>query len=259
MLERFSRHVYLTLRLPVEFSALRLRISPAASLSYYRGLRQKSLQDLYDFAAHYIIPGDTVWDVGSNMGVFAFSAAAKAGTGGRVLCVEPDLWSVGLLRKSCAYNHGLAARVDVLPAAASGRCTLDWLNIPERSRAATHLESAGGAGDELVGGVRERHLTPTVTLDWLSEHYPVPSVLKIDVDGAEFAVLSGAAKLISERMPTILIEVYERNATEVTRFLTERAYKLYDYSGGELTKQQVSRAVYNTLALPAGPQRSGRS
>jgi len=242
--------VYFTRRLPPKFSSLRLRISPGASLGYYRGLRQAGLNDLYDFAEHHVRPGDTVWDVGSNMGIFAFAAAARAGLGGRILCVEPDLWSVRLLRRSCSYNRGRAAPVDVLPAAATGRCGLEWLNIPERSRAATHLESAGGAGPELVGGVRERLLTAAITLDWLAENSAAPRVLKIDVDGAEQAVLAGAAKLLAEQSPVILIEVYERNADAVSALLHERGYTLFDYTGGEAGKREVARAVYNTLALP---------
>ena len=252
-LEYFSRHLYLTRQLPARFSSLRLRISPGASLGYYRGLRQRNLDDLYDFAEHHVRAGDTVWDVGSNMGIFAFAAAARAGTGGRVLCVEPDLWSVRLLRRSCAFNRGRAAPVDVLPAAVSGACTLEWLNIPERSRAATHLESAGGAGAELVGGIRERHLTPAVTLDWLAEKYPFPRVLKIDVDGAELGVLRGGGRLFGDHHPVLLIEVYERNADGVTAFLHEQGYALFDYSGGQAGRHAVDRAVYNTLALPAGP------
>jgi FkbM family methyltransferase len=251
-LEYVSRHVYFTRRLPARFSSLRVRVSPGASLGYYRGLRQPGLNDLYDYAERYVRPGDTVWDVGSNMGVFAFAAAARAGTGGRVLCVEPDLWSVRLLRRSCAFNRGRAAPVDVLPAAVSGRCGLEWLNIPERSRAVTHLESAGGAGAELVGGIRERHLTPAVTLDFLADNLPAPRVLKIDVDGAELGVLAGGGRLFREHRPILLVEVYERNADAVSALLLGHGYSLFDYSGGEAGRRPVSRAVYNTLALPPG-------
>ncbi|HTZ20329.1 MAG TPA: FkbM family methyltransferase [Opitutaceae bacterium] len=251
LVERYSRHLVFTRRLPARFGALRLRVSPGASLTYYRGLRQRSFTDLYDFAEGYVQPGQTVWDVGPNMGVFAFAAAARARIAGRVLCLEPDLWSVSLLRRSCRYNRGRAAPVDVLPVAISDDMRLEWLNIPERCRAATHLASSeGGAGEEITGAVREQHLVPTVTLDWLAGRYPVPQVIKIDVDGSEYRVLAGGRTLLRQHRPVLLTEVYERNADTVSTFLHELDYALFDYDHGEAGKHPIARAVYNTLALP---------
>jgi len=250
ILEYFSRHVAFDRRLPARFGSLRLRVSPGASLIYYRGLRQPNFADLYDFAEHHVQPGNTVWDVGGNMGVFSFAAAARAGTSGRVLCLEPDHWSVRLLRRSCRYNLNRAAPVDVLPAAVSDEPGLLWLNIPERGRAATHLAIAGGAGEDITGQVRERHLTPAFSLDWLARHFPPPQVIKVDVDGAEFRVLQGGRELLTKHRPVILTEVYERNADAVSRYLHELGYTLYDYNHGEDRKTRIDRGVYNTLALP---------
>ena len=251
MAERFSRHLALTRRLPARFGALRLRVSPGASLTYYRGLRQRSFRDLYDFAEGYVQPGQTVWDVGPNMGVFAFAAAARAQIAGRVLCLEPDLWSVNLLQRSCRYNRGRAAPVDVLPVAVSDDLGVEWLNIPERCRAATHLASSGGgAGIDVTGTIREQHLVPTVTLDWLAHRYPLPQVLKIDVDGSEFRVLEGGRTLLRQHRPVLLTEVYERNADAVTTLLRELDYTLFDYDQDETGRQPILRATYNTLALP---------
>ncbi len=253
VLEYFSRHVAFDRHLPARFDSLRLRVSPGASLIYYRGLRRPNFDDLYDFAEHHVQPGQTVWDVGGNMGVFSFAAAARAGLSGRILCLEPDHWSVRLLRRSCRYNLNRAAPVDVLSVAVSDEPGLAWLNIPERGRAATHLAIAGGAGEDMTGTVRECHLTPTVSLDWLARHYATPHVIKIDVDGAERRVLEGGRELLAKHHPVILTEVYERNADAVSRFLHELGYTLYDYTRGEAGKRRIDRAVYNTLALPPAP------
>lgn len=248
--ERFSRHVYFDRRLPVRFGSLRLRVSPGASLIYYRLLPSSHFIDLYSFAEHYVQPGHCVWDVGGNMGVFSFAAAARAGLSGRVLCLEPDLWSLRLLKRSCDYNRGLAAPVHLLPLAVSDRLALEWLNIPERSRAATHLQRAGGAGVSITGGVRGQCLVPTVTLDWLSQHYAAPQVIKIDVDGAERSVLEGGRALLENSRPVILTEVYERNADTVSDYLHKLGYTLFDFSAGTTDQKEIARAAYNTLALP---------
>lgn len=251
--EHLSRNVVLRRRLPARFGSLALFVSPGASLIYWRGLRLRAFNDLYDFAEHYVRPGDNVWDIGGNIGLLSFAAAARATTTGRILCFEPDPWSVRLLKRSGKLNHGQAAPVDILPVAVGDRLSLEWLHVPERSRAASHLESTGGgAGEKITGGVRERHLTTVLTLDWVAEKLPPPNVIKIDVDGAELRVLRGAAALLRRHRPIILTEVYERNADAVTAFLHELGYTLYQYEDGESGKKPIARATYNTLALP-GP------
>lgn len=251
MMNLFSRHVNIDRRLPRRFGSLRLRVSPGASLIYYRGFPQQNFGDLFDFAEHYVHPGHTIWDVGSSMGVFSFSAAARAGPDGRVLSLEPDPWSASLLRRSCTYNRGRAARVDVASVAVSDRLSMEWLNVPENGRAATHLAEAGGAALEVRGPTREQHLVPTVTLEWLAEHYGAPNVLKIDVDGGELRALRGGEGLLRRCRPVILTEVYERNADAVSAFLHDLGYRLFDYTHFEAGKKLITRAEYNTLALPS--------
>jgi hypothetical protein len=89
---------------------------------------------------------------------------------------------------------------------------------------------------------------PTLTLDWLLDHFSPPQVLKIDVEGAEIAVLRGAGKLLSEVRPVALCEVSEENAEECTKVFASLSYEIYDFGCGQRTP--LSRAVFNTLAIP---------
>lgn len=250
LLIRASRGVVLTRRLPPDLGAARLRVSPEASLTYWRGLRPRSFCDLFDFARTYVQPGDHVWDVGVNMGVLTFAAAHRVGDAGRVLGLEPDWYSMQLVQRSKAANPRLARRIEILPLAASDALSLQTLIIPERGRAASHLENAGGAGEEITGGTRARVLVPTVPLDWIATWQPPPDVVKIDVDGEELRVLLGARSILQTRRPRLLVEVYERNADAVGTLLHELGYALYSYDFGERDRQPVSRPTYNTLALP---------
>jgi FkbM family methyltransferase len=250
--EFLSRRIVLNRKLPKRFGSLRLVVSPAASLSYYKMLTAGHWHDLYDFAETYVHPNAVVWDVGANMGIFTFSAAYRAGSGGKVLALEADEWSVGLLRRSVLQNVDHVGTVEILQVAISDSVSLQTFHVPERNRAASHLASAGGAGAEIVGGIREKHLVISVSLDWLAAQHSVPNVLKIDVDGAEMQVLLGGEKLIRAHRPIILLEVYERNADQVTKFLSDLGYSLFDFNSGMKGKSPVARAVYNTLALPNG-------
>lgn len=251
LLERLSRHRIVRRRLPAAFGGRRLYVSPDAALGLWRpGLGHFDPQ-LLRLAGELVGPGDRVWDVGANIGLFAFAAAHRAGREGHVLAIEADDWLTGLLRRSAA-GGGAAARaaapVEVLTAAVADGVGLARFAIAERGRAGSHLASAGGSTQ--TGGARERRPVVTVSLDWLLERQPPPDVLKIDVEGAEAAVLRGAGRLLAESRPKILCEVTDDNRGEVGELLGSRGYRLFDASLPAAERRQLAQPVWNTLALP---------
>jgi FkbM family methyltransferase len=197
-------------------------------------------------ASELVRQGNVVWDIGSNVGLFAFAAAGLAGPSGRVVAVEPDDWLVGLLRRTAALSPPNRAPVTVLPAAVSDSQGLAQLHIAARGRSANYLENSGSSQ---AGGFRARSTVLTVTLDWLLQHLPAPDVLKIDVEGMEYRVLRGAEKLLSEVRPRVWCEVSHKNVEEVTHLLQAANYDLYDASAAFSAGQPVSKAVWDTLAI----------
>jgi FkbM family methyltransferase len=195
-------------------------------------------------------PGDCVWDLGANLGVFAFAAAHRAGPRGEVLAVEADPWLVDLMRRTAAEPAPASARVWTLSCAVSSDQGLAEFITPERVRSGSHLASSPGAGPELVGRMQASHPVLTVSLDWLLERRRRPDVIKLDVEGAELAVLQGAAALLRTHRPRLLIEVFEASADAVTVLLQAAGYELFDFSSGWSARRPVARAVYQTLALP---------
>src|ERR1700682_5356358 len=120
--EHFSRGIILRRRLPDEFRNLPIYVSPEAGLRYWRWDLGKVDAMLCRMARDLVTAGSVVWDVGANVGLFSFSAAALAGRSGSVLAIEPDLWLAHLLsRSACGIqkNGAEAAPVAVLPAAVS--------------------------------------------------------------------------------------------------------------------------------------------
>jgi FkbM family methyltransferase len=242
VVERLSRGRVLRRRLPAEFNAATLYVSPDASLQFWKpGLRS----DLFDFAREFVKPGSVVWDVGANVGLLALAAAQRAGPNGRVIAVEADMWLVGLLRRSAQAAGANAAPVEVLPAAASADNGIAEFHIAARGRASNSLASDGRSQ---AGGVRESVHVLTCTLDWLLDRRPAPTALKIDVEGAELDVLRGAGRLLRDARPVILCEVGEATQTGVTDALKSHGYTLYDWDHRALGPRDS--AAWNTLALP---------
>jgi FkbM family methyltransferase len=205
---------------------------------------------LLRLAAEVVSAGDTVWDIGANMGLFSFAAAVAAGPGGCVLAVEPDTELAGMLRRSAAGNAGLAP-VKVLPAAVSDELSVGMFHVGRRNRATSHL---AGFGTAMAGGVRVTQLVPTLTLDWLAASFPLPDVVKIDVEGAELAVLGGGAGVLSHS-PTVICEVTAKNATGVSSLLAGHGYTLYDGGIGPGERVPMASAPFNTVAFAAARSR----
>ncbi len=246
LLQRLSRGVVLRRRLPRRFGAARIFVSPDASLRYWKPTLEHIDPTLYDSVQELVRPGDVVWDVGANVGLFAFSAAHVAGPGGRVIAVEPDLFLANLLHRSQASLPAAYARVDVLPAAISDRSGIVHLNIAGGGRASNSLV----AGNSQIGGIRATQTAICHTLDGLlamDTPPPPPDVLKIDVESLEGAVLRGAGRILTDVRPRIHCEMSDNGAFDL---LQSAGYTMYNAEEPQDTRKPLESYAFNTIALP---------
>jgi FkbM family methyltransferase len=247
--ERLSRGIVLRRRLPSRFQNLPIYVTPEAGLRYWLGASRVDLA-LQGMVEELVKPGSIVWDVGANIGLFSFCAAALAGTSGFVLSIEPDLWLAQLMMRSSrdlSSRRLACSNVQVLCASVSDSNRVSTLEIAERARASNHLLEASGSNQ--AGSSRYLQPSLSVTLDFLLDYFPAPSVLKIDVETHEASVLRGAQRLLKEARPVILCEVSHQNSDTVTQLLHAANYELY---GAEIHPHpRIRRAWFQTLAIPS--------
>ncbi len=255
--ERISRNVVLKRRLPERYGSRPLFVTPDSRLSYWRRDVSRVEPDLIAWSEELVSEGHTVWDIGANVGVFSLAAAVRAGPGGYVVALEPDLEMARLLRRSISLDPNRnEAAVTVLPLAAGDTNEIVELRIAARGRSSNYVKRFGGGSQ--AGGVREDCRILSVTLDWLAERVPLPDLIKIDVEGAEAAVLRGGRALLKSQLPVILIEVYERNREVVGRLLRGAGYRLYDATSGEPgDRRPVPTPVTETLCVPENSESAG--
>jgi FkbM family methyltransferase len=255
--ERISRGVVLRRRLPSDFQRLPLYVTPEAGLRHWAALSGVD-RHLFGMARELVQPGAVVWDVGANVGLFAFSAAAMAGPSGLVLAIEPDIWLAHLMDRSSreiVRKELRAAPVRVLCACVSDEPGVRELEIAERARASNHLR--GISGSTQTGGHRHLQLAATLVLDSLLDFFPAPNVLKIDVELHEAEVLRGAARLLESARPVIWCEVDPRNAETVSKLLQESNYRLFGAANDP--HPPIARAWWNTLAVPVEKAAQGEA
>lgn len=198
-------------------------------------------------------PGDVFVDVGANVGFLSVLAGRLVGPAGRIVAFEPVPANARLARGNAALNR--MAHVEVVEAAVAdraGRATL----VLARHAGGAALAGAARPPDEC--GELE---VPVVTLDgWLAGNagrLPGPvRLLKVDVEGAELAVLRGGAGLLRVGRPAVLLEVDAAGADEAeSRYADCRDFLAglgYDVERLPDAYPGLAWKVIHLLAVPAG-------
>lgn len=141
-----------------------------------------------------VTPGSTVVDVGANVGFFSLRFARWVGTSGQVIAIEPESQNLAVLRRRVARAR-LEPIVRCVAAAAADR--------PGEVRLSLNPVHPG---DHRIGTTGEP--VRAVTVDELTGNDSREiSLVKIDVQGAEMMVLSGARRVIVAERPALFIEV----------------------------------------------------
>ena len=141
-------------------------------------------------------PGAVALDVGANVGGYALLLGMWVRPGGRVFAFEPAPDAFGGLVRHVRLNR------------------LEDVVVPVQAAAAGETGTGRMAADGVSGGNRlggEGQAVLTVTLDEFCAREGIrPSLIKIDVEGAELEVLRGARQTIRSAGPglTLLVEMH---------------------------------------------------
>jgi FkbM family methyltransferase len=141
-------------------------------------------------------PGDTVIEVGANVGAHTLLLARLVGPSGTVYAFEPTKYAQSKLRTNIDLNPDLKARIVIR----SELVTNHAGQTPVRRIKSSFPVRSGGIPAEAVR-------TAAIALD--KEPFDRVNLLKIDVDGYDFKVLEGATELLKKFKPYVLIELSE--------------------------------------------------
>lgn len=182
----------------------------------------------------YLHPGDNFLDVGANCGWLSIRAARRVGRGGHVVAFEPSPIMVEILRYHRRVN-GLP-QITIVPKAVSnsdGEAPFFLLNQGFSARSSLAIER-----DDLplvLPEEKQRITVPTVTLDrYCVDGDLRPTMLKIDVEGAELRVLEGCLEVLRQSKPVIIIGVHPywlpagQDAARIFALLAECGYAIKD-------------------------------
>lgn len=170
--------------------------------------------------------GETLFDVGANMGQYAMIAAKQGLT---VHAFEPEAQNFALLVKNIAANQ-LSRDCIAWPMALSDKPSMEIM----------HLSGITAGGScHAYGKSTDYHGKPknfpfqqgsiATTMDAFAEQHGLPDHIKIDVDGFEHLVCSGGGNCL-KHAKSVLIEINTKylEHTELVRIMTNEAGFHYD-------------------------------
>ncbi|WP_245800544.1 FkbM family methyltransferase [Natrinema saccharevitans] len=173
-------------------------------------------------------PNDVVYDIGANVGTYTCFVSSKVGEK-QTVAFEPEPQNVKRLHENLKVNNLNAEIIEVALSNASG--TVDFALSGDETGEGEHamatgqdtetIEVAMESGDSVI---EQREL-------------PTPTVLKIDVEGAEMSVLHGLQEAIQEHVRLIYLEVHPEKlpqfgdtVSEVEAFLENSGFDIEQLS-----------------------------
>lgn len=218
-----------------------------------------------DELKQFVPVGSVVIDVGANVGFFSKRFASWVGPQGQVILLEPEDRNFEALQ-SMLNRDGLIGRARLIKAAAS-----------ETSGKALLKINPHHPGDHKLSTDDTGVAVETVRLDdlVLDKGAGKPSLIKIDVQGAELIVLRGAPEILKQAKPALFVELDEAglgkfgaSVAQILGYMGSAGYDAYWLrKGGQCTRAtesdivaQISEIGYvDVLFLCSSGRASGRT
>ncbi len=208
----------------IQQDGFRLRFHPT-SISAALWIDPHDRQAEARFFQAFLRPGDTVIDVGANVGTTALTAAVLVGPQGQVVAVEPHPQVFRYLQENIHRNE-------------ASHVTLHNVALGSEERIA-RLSNQSADDQNRMGDANGVEVQET-TLDRLTQNLASIALLKIDVEGYEKFVLEGASQTLS-KTECVYFEASEENfrhygytTPDVLTLLKRQGFSVFQWKGGAL-------------------------
>lgn len=182
------------------------------------------IDEYYSPPGYEITDGQTIVDIGANIGVFALYAATRA-PGGRVYSFEP-------FPKSADYfeDNVRSSRLDnikLFRGAVAGETGERTLQVNDSWLENALSENSRYGEEQAVGGVTVK----TVSLEDALADIEQCDLLKIDCEGSEFEILYSSPPETLKKVRRIVGEYHQNdkermNVKELCRFLEQHSFQI---------------------------------
>ena len=174
--------------------------------------------------------GACLWDIGSNVGIYGLLACMNSTV--RVVAFEPAASNFAILNRNIELNN-FDERFQTYCIAFSEHTKLDSLNLSDTS-AASSMHGFGTESDQFERAIRTKFRQGCIgfSIDDFVDTFapPLPTHIKIDVDGLEPDILRGGKHTLSDTsVKSVIVEVEEKpgasRSREILNLMTEFGFR----------------------------------
>lgn len=224
------------------------------SMSIYRyGFLEYDLSRAF---IEYLKPGMTFFDVGAHFGYFTCLASHLVGPSGQVHSFEPTRSTFDILSENAASR----ANVKVNNCAAYSKpATIRFNDFGIAYSAFNSMAGARMSEEQRAVLKPNTYDVNAITIDdYVRETGAKPAAMKIDAESAEYDILLGMDRVLTEIRPAISIEVGDyavegvAGSGQVVRHLIGKGYQPHEWRDGALRlhEAQSTYGFGNLLFLP---------
>jgi FkbM family methyltransferase len=169
---------------------------------YYHDFESEQSQILISLA----VQGGIFFDIGANIGFYSILMAKR---GMKVVAFEPFPKLCDFIVGNVTLNE-VRDRVSIVPEALSDSCGVTVYNPPrEGNWGVGKIFGKNLDSSKEVNVVNPSIEVKTLTLDDAVKKYGLPSVMKVDIEGAEYLLLHNKPSILyTDNAPTIFIEFH---------------------------------------------------
>lgn len=199
----------------------------------------------------YIKEGDTVFDIGSNIGQYALVFSYLTGPRGRVIAFEPDSKNFSFLQFNVNINNCSNIIVNKKGVSSSSTIQTFFRDSTTGGRRGSFIKEY--VDDTFTGQVEE---VQSVTYNEIVRDFGHADFVKIDVEGFESEVIKG----INESYGTntmFLIEVRKETGPDIFNFFIDKNFSCFCIDTTEdvvITEASNLPSFANLLFIPASRQ-----
>jgi FkbM family methyltransferase len=200
--------------------------------------------------AKLLRPGQTVIDVGAHIGYISLWLRHLVGDTGQVVLFEPSEENRRYLDRNMApFTNVLIETAALADYEGEADFFVEDLTGQNNSLVESYDVFEANSAEAGVAANVTRMRVPVTSLDaWCDRAGVRPNFIKIDVEGAEEALLLGATETIKTARPVLMVEITRRHSA-VLALIEGLGYCLFD---DRLVPAEARRSgIYNCFCIPA--------
>ena len=201
---------------------------------YDRFIRQNEIyeQNIIDLILKYYIQNTEIIDIGANIGLVTIPIV-NIYPNTTIHSFEPDATNFLILQKNTQQHKN----INIYQTAISDQNELCNMTIATFNKGGNYIHSSTNQNNKHT---KYTHPTtnnietkihnvfiPAINIDSIQHIFKQKiSVIKIDVEGYETKTIRGAIQTIQKHRPVIIVEIWNRNLTQIIQIMAEIKYNI---------------------------------